>query len=937
LGRVGAASPGISITVSQPPTVSITSPTSGTTYPAPATVPITVSATEVGGTVASVAFSANGALIGTSASAPFSFTWTSVAAGSYTLTAVATDTLGRTGPVSSGVPITVSARPTVSITGPTSGATYTAPASVPITVSATEPGGTVASVAFSANGALIGTSTSAPFSFTWTSVAAGNYTLTAVATDTLGRTGAASSGVPITVNPAVGTGTNPTNVALGANGATAVASSTYSANYLPAGAIMGNRAGLNWAHGGGWNDGTPNIFPDWLEVDFAGTYPIDEVDVFSVQDNYTAPSTPTPTMTFSLYGLQNFEIQYWTGSAWADVPGGAIVSNNLVWRQVTFSPLSTSKIRIWVTNALGTWSRIPDVEAWTTSGTGNPTPTVSITSPATGTTYTAPATVPITVYATESGGTVASVAFSANGALIGTSTTAPFSFTWTNAPAGSFTLTAVATDAQGRAGTVSNGVPVTVNPAVGGTPTNVALAANGAAAMASSTYNAGFAAASAITGNRAGVNFGDGGGWNDGTANLFPDWLEVDFAGLNTIGEVDVFTLQDTYWAPSTPTPTMTFSLYGLQNFEVQYWTGSTWADVPGGAVTNNNLVWRQFTFTPLSTPKIRIWVTNALDGYSRITDVEAWTSTGTPVQPPTVSITSPAGGTTYTAPATVPISVNASESGGTIASVAFSANGAFIGTSTTAPFSFTWTNVAAGSYTLTAVATDTMGRAGAASSGVPITVNPPVGFTSTNVALAANGATAMTSSTYSANFAATSAITGNRAGVNFGNDGGWNDGTANMFPDWLEVDFAATETIGEVDVFTLQDMYWAPSTPTPSMTFSLYGLQNFEVQYWTGSGWANVPGGAIVNNNLVWRQVTFTPLVTSKIRIWVTGALDAYSRITDVEAWTAPGTTDQPTASMTNSSMRPMSPMAPLQTTPVPSAADQALGEDERLRTVVR
>ena len=560
-------------------------------------------------------------------------------------------------------------------------------------------------------------------------------------------------------------------------------------------------------------------------------------------------------------------------------------------------------------------------------------PTVSMTSPTGGATYTAPATVPITVTATESGGTVASVAFFANGGSIGTSTTAPFSFTWTNVAAGSYTLTAVATDTLGRAGAASSGVSIAVNPAGGFTPTNVALAANGATAVASSSYGATYAAADAITGNRAGLNWGYGGGW---AANVFPDWLEVDFAAAETIGEVDVFTVQDNHTAPSTPTPTMTFSQYGLQNFEVQYWTGSAWADVPGGAIVNNNLVWRQVTFAPLATSRIRIWVTQAAAGplgsWSCITDVEAWTASGTPAQSPTVSMTSPTGGATYTAPATVPITVTATESGGTVASVAFFANGGSIGTSTTAPFSFTWTNVAAGSYTLTAVATDTLGRAGAASSGVSIAVNPAGGFTPTNVALAANGATAVASSSYGATYAAADAITGNRAGLNWGYGGGW---AANVFPDWLEVDFAAAETIGEVDVFTVQDNHTAPSTPTPTMTFSQYGLQNFEVQYWTGSAWADVPGGAIVNNNLVWRQVTFAPLATSRIRIWVTqaaaGPLGSWSCITDVEAWTASGTPAQsPTASVESPLTRPT---ATPQGAPVTAALDQALGTDRGRR----
>src|SRR6266851_7129932 len=132
----------------------------------------------------------------------------------------------------------------------------------------------------------------------------------------------------------------------------------------PAGRSMATGKGCRGARGG-WNDGTPGAFPDWLEVDFSGTKTINEVDVFSVQDNYQAPSDPTPTMTFSLYGLTDFQVQYWTGTEWLTVPGGAVSGNNLVWRQVTFGALTTSSIRVLVTGALNTWSRIAEVEAYT--------------------------------------------------------------------------------------------------------------------------------------------------------------------------------------------------------------------------------------------------------------------------------------------------------------------------------------------------------------------------------------------------------------------------------------------------------------------------------------------------------------------------------------------------------------------------------------------
>src|SRR5262249_30116024 len=133
-----------------------------------------------------------------------------------------------------------------------------------------------------------------------------------------------------------------TNVALASAGATAVASSTYSSGFDPSGAINGDRKGISWGSGGGWNDGTKNAWPDWLEVDFAGAKTINEVDVFSVQDNYLAPVDPTPTMTFTQYGLTDFTVQYWDGTTWATPPGGAVSGNNLVWRQVTFPAVTTA-------------------------------------------------------------------------------------------------------------------------------------------------------------------------------------------------------------------------------------------------------------------------------------------------------------------------------------------------------------------------------------------------------------------------------------------------------------------------------------------------------------------------------------------------------------------------------------------------------------------
>lgn len=76
--------------------------------------------------------------------------------------------------------------PTVAMQSPVNGASYTAPAAVTLITSASDSDGSVAKVEFFNGAELLGTSTSAPYHFTWTGVPAGTYAVTARATDDLG-------------------------------------------------------------------------------------------------------------------------------------------------------------------------------------------------------------------------------------------------------------------------------------------------------------------------------------------------------------------------------------------------------------------------------------------------------------------------------------------------------------------------------------------------------------------------------------------------------------------------------------------------------------------------------------------------------------------------------------------------------------------------------
>lgn len=91
--------------------------------------------------------------------------------------------------------------------------------------------------------------------------------------------------------------------------------------------------------------------------------------------------------------------------------------------------------------------------------------------------------------------------------------------------------------------------------------------------------------------------------------------------------------------------------------------------------------------------------------------------------QAPVVALMDPVDGTVFTAPAQITITATASDNDGTIAIVEFFNSATKLGEDGTEPYEFTWSNVAAGSYTLTAIATDSDGAA-TTSTGVRVTVN---------------------------------------------------------------------------------------------------------------------------------------------------------------------------------------------------------------------
>ena len=79
----------------------------------------------------------------------------------------------------------------------------------------------------------------------------------------------------------------------------------------------------------------------------------------------------------------------------------------------------------------------------------------------------------------------------------------------------------------------------------------------------------------------------------------------------------------------------------------------------------------------------------------------------------PSVSLTAPTNGASYAGPASITMTADALAVTGTITTVSFYSGTNLLGSDTSAPYACTWTNVAPGSYNLTARATDNGGAVG--------------------------------------------------------------------------------------------------------------------------------------------------------------------------------------------------------------------------------
>jgi hypothetical protein len=382
----------------------------------------------------------------------------------------------------------------------------------------------------------------------------------------------------------------------------------------------------------------------------------------------------------------------------------------------------------------------------------NHAPQGTITSPAYGATYNAPATINIQATAAdEDGDAIQKVDFVAYSSTAGsipiaTDTTAPYEATWTNVPVGTWALYAYPTDSKGLRGSsepvvhvfVVDPSPVSVsitNPAEGQAfvegdyvPISVNVSPsvnlvqvrdqnNNLVAWLtgspwSSTWrvmNVGSYTLTATAQNSQGQ-----------TAASAPVHITVGHINHRISGKViDNFT--------SAPISNVTLNLTSPGNPNI---SATTTTDANG-----------DYLFTDLgATPNDGVIITPALWGYTFQPpnrsigylgyinwDHQSFTATqNTSIE---VSLTNPTQGQTFTAPAVIALRANATTGQGTITKVEFYRGqnqlATLIGTDTTAPYEFGWADIPAGNYELYARATDSSGGV-KTSQIVSITVSAP-------------------------------------------------------------------------------------------------------------------------------------------------------------------------------------------------------------------
>ncbi|MDR7097829.1 RHS repeat-associated protein [Lysobacter niabensis] len=654
-------------------TIQMYTPTAGANYTAPANIVFSADAdgTDDGCTVLQVKFY-NGttllAQVGRNVDGIFTYTWSGVPAGSYTVKAVTGN-----GAATATANITVSSAqnqaPSVSMAAPT-GAPFIAPAAVGLSASASDTDGTISKVDFYQGASLVATDSTPPYTAAFTASTAGTYSFTAKATD---NSGASTTSTPVSAT--VAANSLPTvSLTAPANGATYISPATIPISASASdsdGSIVRvefRAAGVLLA-----SDTAAPYATSWVTGNIGGTYQITATAV----DDKGGTSMAAVNVTFNTP----------TGSLGANPSPCTILSGDSCQTTVSWTS-NDPAAEIWrhFDRYIQTQEGQEDQHVATqvgsgTSGSGafdiggskrnqyfelksggavitslapssNYAPWTTITAPTEGQVFNLPASIAINATGSDTDGSVTKVEFYIDGALFSTDSSSPYAAAWNGATSGTHVLTTRVYDDVG-ASRQSASVNVTANT----TPT-IALTAPGT-----------------------------------GTVVAAPANILIQATATDADDGVSMVE----FYNGAIKLATDTAAPYELQ-----------WNGVPSGT----------YSLTA-----------KAYDNRGGATVSSA--STLVVDNLPTVALSAPTAGTVINAPGSYTLTASASDSDGSINRVEFYQGSTLIGTDNTAPYSLLWSNIATGTYSITAKVFDDRGLA-KSSTAVSFVVNavPSVSIT---------------------------------------------------------------------------------------------------------------------------------------------------------------------------------------------------------------
>ena len=741
-GTRSATSGVVNITVSanNPPIVALTNPPNNASFSAPASIVFGANATDPEGPVSSVSFYSNGGLVGTDTTSPFSFNWNSVGAGSYALTAVATDPGGLT----------------------------TTSAVVSITV--TNPPGAFTNVLIGSNSVWRYLDDGSDQNTAWRALGFNDAAWPSGAAQ-LGfgdgdeTTLIANNGQVTTYfrqKFILGNAAAYTNLSIWLlrddggvvylNGIEIFRSpnmvGTILFNTVATGPAAENTVDTaTLASVGGLLVDGPNIVAVEIHqqavISSDVSFDFQLVGVAGVAPPNNAPPSVTltnPANSATFASPANITLQATAADSDGSVVqvdfyrNGVLIGSDvsspfgIAWNGVTAGSYSLTAVAI-DNGGAATTSAPVNI---TVTGVANVPPTVNITSPANNTTTIAPSTVILTANAADSDGNVTRVDFYRGAVLVGTDVSSPFSIDWTNALVGAFQLSAIATDNNGATGTSA---PISITFTGAAPSVLIALGSvwsyldNGTNLAPYPWTAAGFND-SAWASGPAELGYGD---ITDGR----PEATVVGFGPDSNSKYITTYFRRRFNVGNPAAYSALTFRtvrddgavvyLNGVEQFRL---------NMPGGAVNSSTLAASAIS----GSDEAAFYTNNAaasglVSGENVVAveihqfngmssdisfELELIGNTGAIVNnPPAVALTSPSGGTVFTAPGNITLNASASDSDGSVSKVEFFANGAKLGEDSTAPYSFTWSGVSVGAYSFVAVATDNLGTS--------VTSAPPV------------------------------------------------------------------------------------------------------------------------------------------------------------------------------------------------------------------